>query len=240
MTDKRSKVKIGDKFDKLEVIDRVEVPTYRTCRKPNGDTYKEKTGKTKKVWLCKCECGGEIKLNTATLIKERSTLRSCNDCTPEKNPNYISNKMTFEEMQEWDELYQYVRKNIMGYDENQTLPSYVVVRLQGLLKGKYMGSNKTIDNANYSYRTVLNTFKYCSPDIYKALRTGGFNGEQHKVNYIFKIVENNINDVYMREQNAERAKEKAETMVIDAIDYTGAEYQRKTKDVTNKLLEDLW
>ena len=239
MAEKKSKIKIGDRFGKLKVVDRVEVPTYRTLRYPDGKTYKEKTG-TKRVWLCKCDCGGEIKLDTTTLKTERTTIRSCNECPPEKNPNYIPNKMTFEEEQDWDELYQYVRKNIMGYDENQRLPSYIVVRLQGLLKGKYMASNKTLDSANYSYKTVLNTFKYCSPDIYRALRNGGFNGEQHKVNYIFKIVENNINDVYMREQNAKRAKEKAETMAIDIIDYTGAKYQRKTKDVTNKLLEDLW
>ena len=239
MTEKKSKVKIGDRFGKLEVIDRVEVPTYRTLRDADGKAYKEKTG-TKKAWLCKCDCGGEIKLDTTTLKAERSTIRSCNECPPEINPNYIPNKITSEENQDWIELYEYVRANIMGYDKNQALPSYVVVRLQGLPKGKYMGSNKTLDRANYSYKTVLNTFKYCSPDIHRALRTGGFNGEQHKVNYIFKIVENNINDVYMREKNAKKAKEKAETIEIDTISYTGAEYQRKTKDVTNKLLEDLW
>ena len=167
-------------------------------------------------------------------------MRSCDNCPPEKNPNYIPKKMSYEENQDWDELYEYVKTNVMGYDKNQLLPSYIVARLQGLPKGKYMASNKTKNNANYSYKTVLNTFKFCSPDIHKALRTGGFKDEQHKVNYILKIVENNLNNVYMREKNAEKAKEKVETMTLDTVTHAGAEYQKKTESKTNKLFDDLW
>lgn len=232
-----AKVNIGDRFGKLVVVDRIEVPKYKKSSDSNGKTYKEQIG-TKKVWLCECDCGGEIKLDTTTLTKERSTLRSCNDCPPEKNPNYIPNKVTYEEDQDWNELYEYVRTNIMKYDKNQSLPSYIVVRLQGLLKGKYMASNKTMNKANYSYRTVLNTFKYCSPDIYRALRNNNFRDEQHKVNYIFKIVENNINNVYIREKNAEKAKEEAKNINIDTYNIPeGVKYKPKKKK--NKFA-DLW
>lgn len=237
---KKPKVNIGDRFGKLVVCEKVDIPIETSFKNKDGSIRKESTGKTKVGWLCKCDCGGKITLPQNTLLTERSTLRSCNNCTPVKNPNYTSNKMSYEEQQEWDELYEYVKINILGYDEAQLLPSYIVVRLKGLLQGKFMANNKTLNNANYSYKTVLNTFKFCSPDIHRGLRSGSFRSEQHKVNYIFKIVENNINNVYLRMQNVEKAKEQTKNITIDTATHIGAEYQRKTKETTNKLLDDLW
>ena len=161
------KVKVGDRFGKLTVIEKVDIPVIAKGKEKTSDTT---TNKTKVGWFCKCDCGGEITLSQKTLLKERKALRSCDKCPPEKNPNYVSDKMTFEESQEWDELYKYVKINILGYDKMQTLPPNIVTRLQGLLHGKYMVNNKTVNKANYSYKTVLNTFKFCSQDIKKALK----------------------------------------------------------------------
>ena len=149
-------------------------------------------------------------------------------------------KMTEEEKQDWESLYYYVKNDILGYDENQSLPSNMVLRLKGLLTNKFMENNNIKSTANYSYQTILNTFKFCSPEIHKALRTKSWTSEQHKFNYILKIVEGNINNVYMRMKNIEKAKEEAGNTTIDTANYTGAEYQKKTKEVTNKLLNDLW
>ena len=149
-------------------------------------------------------------------------------------------KMTEEEKRDWDELYSYVKTNIMGYDKNQSLSSNMVLRLKGLLTNKFMENKNIESTANYSYRTILNTFKYCSPDINKALRTNKFTDEQHKFNYVLKVVEKNINTVYMKMKNVEKAKEEAENMRLDTVNHVGAEYQKKTKETTNKLLNDLW
>ena len=149
-------------------------------------------------------------------------------------------KMTEEEKRDWDELYSYVKTNIMGYDKNQSLSSNMVLRLKGLLTNKFMENKNIESTANYSYRTILNTFKYCSPDINKALRTNKFTDEQHKFNYVLKVVEKNINTVYMKMKNVEKAKEEAENMTLDTVNHVGAEYQKKTKETTNKLLNDLW
>ena len=149
-------------------------------------------------------------------------------------------KMTEKEKQDWDALYTYVKKNIMGYDENQALSSMMVLRLKGLLTNKFIENGNITSTANYSYETILNTFKFCSPDIQKALRSNSFKDEMHRFNYVLKIIEKNINTVYMRMKNSEKAKEEAKSMVIDTVNHTGAEYQRKTKEVTNKLLDDLW
>lgn len=147
--------------------------------------------------------------------------------------------MTEKEKQDWESLYYYV-KNLMGYDENQSLSSAMVLRLKGLLTNKFMENKNIANTANYSYETILNTFKYCSPDIHKALRTNRFVDETHRFNFILKIVERNINTVYIRMKNVEKTKEEAKNTIIDTANHTGAEYQKKTKETTNKLLDDLW
>lgn len=149
-------------------------------------------------------------------------------------------KMTEEEKIAWDNLYQYVKSNIMGYDKNQALSNTMVLRLKGLLTNKFIENNKIESTANYSYETILNTFKYCSNDIQKALMTNSWKNEMHKFNYVLKIVEQNINNVYMRMKNMQKVKKETENMTLDVMNYVGAEYQRKTKETTNKLLDDLW
>lgn len=147
-------------------------------------------------------------------------------------------KMTEEEKIAWDELYTYVRKNIMGYDDNQALSSAMVLRLKGLLTNKFMENNNIKSTANYSYETILNTFKYSSLDIQRALRTNNFKDEQHKFNYLLKIVERNINTVYMKMKNVEKAKEEAKNTTIEAPTHTGAEF--KPRENKKDKFTDLW
>lgn len=147
-------------------------------------------------------------------------------------------KMTEKEKQDWESLYMYVKSNILGYDENQALSSTMVLRLKGLLTNKFMENNNIESTANYSYEIILNTFKFCSPDIQKALRSNNFKDESHKFNYILKIVEKNINTVYMRMKNAEKAKEEAKNTTIEAPIHTGAEF--KPKEKKKDKFTDLW
>lgn len=149
--------------------------------------------------------------------------------------------MTKEEKQQWDDLYQYVKKEIMMYDTNQSLPSRMVLRLKGMTKGKHIENRSTPDNADYTYEIILYTFKINKSNILNAVSNKTFNDEMSKFIYIAAIVENNINDVYMRLQNAKKSKEKTETINVDNINYDGAEYIRKTEDskITNKM-NGLW
>ena len=148
--------------------------------------------------------------------------------------------MTEKEKQDWEILYYYVKNNIMGYDENQALSNTMVLRLKGLLTNKFMENGNIQSTANYSYETILNTFKFCYQDIARALRSNSFKDETHRFNYVLKIVEKNINTVYMKMKNIEKAKEEAKSVTISAPTHTGAEYQKKTKEVSNRLLNDLW
>lgn len=145
--------------------------------------------------------------------------------------------MTEKEKQDWEALYYYV-KNLMGYDGNQALSNTMVLRLKGLLTNKFMENNNVKSTANYSYETILNTFKYCNLDIRNALRTNRFKDEQHKFNYILKIVEQNINTVYIRMKNAEIAKEEAKNTTVEIPAHTGAEF--KPKEKKRDKFSDLW
>lgn len=140
---------------------------------------------------------------------------------------------------EWEALYEYVRHNVLGYDDNQSLSRSMVLRLKGLLNNKFMANNNIADTSNYSYQTILNTFKFCMPDIQRGLRNNAFTDENHKFNYILKIVESNLNTVYLRMRNVEKTKEKIETMNVENVVYSGAKYQVKTQE-TSKRLNDLW
>lgn len=147
-------------------------------------------------------------------------------------------KMTEKEKQDWESLYMYVKSNIMGYDENQSLSSKMVLRLKGLLTNKFIENGNIASTANYSYEIILNTFKFCYPDISRALRTNNFKDEMHKFLYITKIVENNINNVYVRMKNAQKAKEEAKNTTVEAPSHTGAEF--KPRENKKDKFTDLW
>lgn len=122
-------------------------------------------------------------------------------------------KMTEQEKQDWDKLYQYVKTEILNYTDDMALPKHIVLRLRGLSNGQYIANNKCKKNAKYPYSTILLTFKFCKSNIIKALEQKQFKNEQNKFNYIMAIIENNINDVAMRLKNKEKAEIESERQI---------------------------
>lgn len=147
--------------------------------------------------------------------------------------------MSKQEYEEYDELYEYVRSKIMGYDESQSLSSQMNLRLKGLKVNKHMENYNIKDTANYSYKLILITYKFCSVDIDKAFKTKSFKNELQRFNYAAAIVESNLNTVYERMKNTQKAEEKTQTMDVKTATHTGASYQRKTKETASNL-EELW
>lgn len=152
--------------------------------------------------------------------------------------NTPKKRMTKEDKEAWDNLYEYVRTKVMRYDSNQALSSKTVLRLKGMMNGKFIANNSTKNMANYSYDVVLNTFKYSMPDIQRALGSKSFNSEWHKFLYIMKIVEGNLNDVYMRMKGAERAREEMLKEEPSVVPHKAVEYKPKKKD--KDKFSDLW
>lgn len=149
-------------------------------------------------------------------------------------------RMSSQEKAEFNELYNYVKSKVLKYDDSQSLPSKFVLMLKGLKKGKYIETKKIEDRADYSYKTILYTFQICKPQIDYALSTVDFNDENHKFRYVIKIVESNLNDVYMRLKRVEDQKYKTEKIDTEFLTSNiGHSYTKKTKN-TRKNLDDLW
>lgn len=152
----------------------------------------------------------------------------------------MGTKMTEAEKVQWDNLYQYVKKEILMYDDTQAIPSNLVLRLKGLSKGKYIENKKQKDKADYSYEVILYAFKISKPVIMSATSGKNFDTEMQRFNYICKIVENNINDVYIRLKNARSRVKKTQNVDTGVFENKGSEYNKKTVDITNPKLNDLW
>jgi len=142
---------------------------------------------------------------------------------------------------EWVELYEYVREKIMGYDKTIKLPKYMVLRLQGLIKGQFLRNKKQQVNAEYDYKTILITFKFCRQSILQAFEKNktAFADENHKFNYAMIIIDKEINNVVVRLRNGKKSEEKTIKLELENQIHEGAEYKAKVKKV-NKELEELW
>lgn len=149
-------------------------------------------------------------------------------------------RMSKQEKEKWDELYEFVRSNVMGYDENMCLSSNMVLRLKGMLNGKFMANNLIENKAYYSYDVVLMAFKYSMPDIRRAMNRVSFSNEMNKFLYIAKIVESNINDVYIRMKRAEKVKKEVIKEASTVDNHKAVEYKPVKKTVKKDKFSDLW
>jgi hypothetical protein len=143
---------------------------------------------------------------------------------------------------EWVELYEYVREKIMGYDKTIKLPKYMVLRLQGLTKGQFLGNNKQQVNAKYDYKTILITFKFCRQAILQAFEKNktAFADENHKFNYAMIIIDKEINNIVIRLKNSKKAEEKTINIELENQVHERANYKPKEIKKVNKKLEELW
>lgn len=141
---------------------------------------------------------------------------------------------------DWLELCEWLEINIFNYDvPNQRLQTNACLVLKGLQKGKDVANNSTEDNGFYPFNIILMTFKANKTQIQNAIRNKNFDSERQKMTYICTIVRDKINDMYSRYLNAQKTKEKVESVDTSAMTNEGAGYQT-TKRKTNKRLEELW
>lgn len=150
-------------------------------------------------------------------------------------------KMSREDIEKWDELYQYIKKEVFKYDKSQKLPTYMAIRLKGLKEGKFAVNNKTKPMANYDYSHILYTFKINKIKIEKIVKSSNFNNEQHKFNAIMVLIEREINDVVNRLKQAAKSEDKVKNMEFENVTYEGADYKNKNKERDlNDELKELW
>jgi len=141
----------------------------------------------------------------------------------------------------WCELYEYVKQNILGYSKDMKLSKYTILKIQGLENGQNVKNSNQKIEAYYDYKTILLTFKFKKQEIVNAMSKLEFKDEKHKINYIMKIIESNINDIYLRLISNVKHEEKVAEMKIESLESEGADYQRKSDDVEiDDDLIDLW
>lgn len=142
-----------------------------------------------------------------------------------------------EEWKKWDELCQYVTHNILEYDENMKVPQYLSLRLKGLKRGEFVANNGAKITANYDYTTILCAFKLNRKKIIDSIHRNEakLKDEKHKINLIMKIVEQDINDVYLRVERARKSQDKAAIANVDNQSHSNATYTKKTKETTDKM-----
>lgn len=138
---------------------------------------------------------------------------------------------------EWNELCEYVKKYILRYDDNMKFPTYLALKLQGLKKGQNVANNNAKVNACYDDYTILCTFKLCKKKIvdYIDKNETKIKDEKHRINLIMKIIEPEINDVYLRIQHKKQSEEKFENSSFDNQFESSATYTPKTTKKNSKL-----
>lgn len=149
-------------------------------------------------------------------------------------------RMNKQEKLEWDELYEYIKYSILEYPKEKNLPKNLVLRLRGLRNGKFMANNNTKNQGDYSFNIILLAFKINKFSIVNALRDKSkFKNENHMINYMMTIVENNINDVFDTITNKEKLEKRVEELEINENKIKDI-YITKTSENKNKRLKDLW
>lgn len=145
-----------------------------------------------------------------------------------------------EEEKKFKELCEYVKKEIMGYDENQKLSKHMCLRLRGMKDGKFIANKTTPSMAHYSYDIILLTFKYIKHHGLDNLLIGKkFTSEEHKFNYIMVIISNNINTVYNKVKKIREEQNRSDNIKVVELPNYKNKYESTPKKV-NKDLEKFW
>lgn len=200
-----------------------------------------------KCWYCKKEIEkNDIQIEKVGKVnrkfhKNNNCYKKFDDIRKQKE---LEKEIRDKENKEWDDLYQYVKKEILGYEECQNLSPFQIRILKQLRNGEYVVRNKQMVNRGYSYKVILFTFKFKKRDILAAIQGKTFNDEKHKFNYIMVIVNNSINDIYKRYLRT--LKDKKDTVdddinvsIEDKKKVFKSNMENKTDNKLVNLLKDL-
>jgi len=149
--------------------------------------------------------------------------------------------MTEQENKDWLELCEYFKLQILGYTKEMKFPKELALRLRGLHYGNYIASKYIQKEAHYDFKVILTTCKICRPKIVKYFSDNQtkIQDEKHRINLAMMLIEKEINDVYIRVQQAKKSEEKIIEKNMPNQINDGANYQSKKKQADEKL-KDLW
>ena len=147
-------------------------------------------------------------------------------------------KMSEEEKRDWNELCEYVKKEILKYGDDTKFPRFLALRLKGLANGQYIVNNNQKLQGKYTFYEIKITFMYCKQDILYGFSKNVFEDEKHKISYMMKIVESSLNTIRERLRSKQRQEERIASIEVNTEEEI-AEYKKKSKEVKNKRLKGL-
>lgn len=123
----------------------------------------------------------------------------------ERSDDFELNK---KEDSDWDAVYRYFRKEILNQSESIKLNEHTVKRLRGLRIGQYYpsGNNTKILKRGFEYETILIALKVLKAKIHSLIGTQNFKDNKHRIDWIMKIVTNEIDDVQRRVDMKKRSE----------------------------------
>lgn len=208
-----------------------------------------KPKKIDKTKVIKCYfCGGIIEDTKDHVIKQvpmqtKAGVRNYNrqlhiDCMLEYNKELDNEELKKSENSDWDLVYQYFKKDILGLNESSKLDEHSVKRLLGLRLGQYYpsGNNTRILKRGYDFKIILLTMKVVKSKIRSYSNTANFKDGKHKTNTIMKFIVDEIDDVSQRMERQQKAKERLDKDIIkEEFDYIS----RLNKNKDNKSKNDI-
>ena len=90
-------------------------------------------------------------------------------------------RMSKEEKEQWNELCEYVKKEILRYGDDTKFPRFLALRLKGLANGQYIVNNNQKLQGKYTFYEIKITFMYCKQDILYGFSKNVFKDENHKI-----------------------------------------------------------
>lgn len=156
-------------------------------------------------------------------------------------PKYLEDKedksLLSEENTEWDAVYRYFRKDILGLGESTPLDQHTIKRLLGLRLGQYYpsGNNTRILKRGYEFKTILVTLKVIKSKVIPYMATASFANGKHKTDSIMRFVTGEINDVHKRLENQKKSNEKLDKDVVaESFDYKARLKEQKKQEAAKQ------
>ena len=206
-------------------------------------TTKEKAKDKEKVIKC-YYCGSVIEYNNQ-LVEKRFPL-ACKggkirnfrrkfhiDCLPKYLEGVEDKELLSEENDDWKQVYNYFRKEILELPETKPLQKHEIQRLLGLRLGQYYpsGTNTRVLPRGYDFKTILITLKVIKPKLRGYASHANYVNHKHRVDSIMRFVTGEINDVQKRLDMQNKSNEKLEKDVIkEGFDYLSKLKEQKKKE----------
>lgn len=167
---------------------------------------------------------------TCQLCKTKGTSDTFYKVTDDKGKSkYYCNELELNnfnlEKEKFKELMRYIAMEVLNYQDGQIVPPTIVKRI------------RTMNNF-YDYEVIHECFKDNKENIQYWISNKNFDSEFGMANYIMRIIENNINDVYNKWKHKKVTEQKTESSSLD-LEIINDLNENKTTRENNGIMDFL-